>query len=135
MALFLDAGYVVALEASDDQHHAAAMQLWRTVRASAPRLVTTTYVFDEIVTFLNSRGRHDKAVLAGERLLGSAVIELVHIDELLFREGWRFFTQHRDKRYSLTDCLSFVVMQQRGIREALTFDHHFRQAGFETLPG
>lgn len=42
----------------------------------------------------------------------------------------RLYHQHDDKRWSLTDCLSFVVMRERRITEALTGDHHFMQAGF-----
>jgi predicted nucleic acid-binding protein len=132
--LFLDAGYVVALEAADDQRHKAASQHWRGLAESLPPLVTTTYVFDEIVTFFNNRGRHDKATEIGNNLLESAAIELVHVDEILFYAGWQYLQRHRDKRYSLTDCISFVVMKRRGIRTSLAFDSHFGQAGFDRLP-
>lgn len=132
--LFLDAGYVIALEASDDQNHKAASQHWRKLLKSPPLLLTTSYVFDEVVTFFNSRGRHEKAVEVGSNLIQTDSIELIHVDEALFYEGWEYFQKHKDKTYSLTDCISFVVMKQRGIKTALTFDRHFTQAGFEKLP-
>ena len=133
-ALFIDAGYLIALEASDDQSHEAAAQHWQGLLKSLPPLVTTSYVFDEVVTFFNSRGRHAKATELGNRLLQSPAVELIHVDEALFREAWQHFQQHQDKRYSLTDCVSFVVMGQRGINAALTFDRHFTQAGFGRQP-
>jgi predicted nucleic acid-binding protein len=132
--LFIDAGYLIVLEAADDQNHDAALRHWRGLLQSLPPLVTTSYVFDEVVTFFNSRRRNAKAVEIGNSLLRSSAVEFVHVDEQLFYEGWQFFQRHRDKSYSLTDCVSFVLMERRGIREALTFDRHFAQAGFNKLP-
>jgi len=72
---FLDAGYVIAIEIEDDQVHAMAVEHWDHIRVvNPPRLVTTSYVFDEVVTFLTSRGRHDKAIEIGNYLLGSPTI-------------------------------------------------------------
>jgi uncharacterized protein len=68
---FLDASYVIALETADDQNHAAALQHWQSLRDEPLTLVTTSYVFDEIVTLFNSRNRHAKAVEVGKRLLES----------------------------------------------------------------
>jgi uncharacterized protein len=50
-----------------------------------------------------------------------------------FESGWKLYGTRRDKDWSLTDCISFVVMQRHGITEALTGDHHFEQAGFRAL--
>jgi uncharacterized protein len=61
-------------------------------------------------------------------------IVFVEVDHRLLKDGWDYFVRHQDKQYSLTDCISFVVMQQRGLRPALTFDHYFTQAGFEVMP-
>ena len=87
-----------------------------------------------VVTFFNSRGYHAKAVSVGRSLLHSPSIQLVHIDEALFYEGWAHFQRHDDKRYSLTDCISFTVMERLGIDGAFTFDRHFTQAGFQVEP-
>ena len=133
-SVFLDTGYIIALEAADDQHHDAAVQHWRGFITQLPPLVTTSYVFAEVVTFFNSRNQHAKASEIGNRLLRSPTVRLVHVDEGLFYDGWRCFTQHADKSYSLTDCVSFLVMERFGIRTALAFDQHFVQAGFEKLP-
>ena len=134
MAVFLDTSYLLALEPANDQNHAAALAHWHSMAERLPPLVTTTYVFDETVTFFNSRGYHAKAVQVGSHLLHSPSLQLVHINEALFYAGWQFFERHQDKQYSLTDCISFIVMQQLGIRMAYTFDQHFTQAGFTQAP-
>ena len=107
-AYFLDTGFLFALEAADDQHHSAATNLWNHIRNQRVNFVTTSYVFDEVVTFFNSRGHHGKAVSIGETLLTSRLVTLVHVDEAMFAEAWRDFTHYADK--------------------------HFSQAGFERLP-
>jgi predicted nucleic acid-binding protein len=52
----------------------------------------------------------------------------------LFEAGWTRFQERQDKRYSLTNCISFVVMERRAIGEALAFDQHFEQEGYRALP-
>ncbi|HEX8131014.1 MAG TPA: PIN domain-containing protein [Pyrinomonadaceae bacterium] len=131
---FLDTGYLIALELSKDQNHSMALKHWRGMTRSLPKLVTTSYVFDEVVTFFNSRGHHAKAIELGNRLLNSSAVQLVQVDEELFYEGWRYFQKHKDKSYSLTDSISFVLMKGMKIETALTFDNHFTQAGFKKLP-
>ena len=133
--LFIDTGYLLALELANDQNHAAAKQHWQSLLDALPPLITTSYVFDETVTFFNSRGYHAKAVEVGHNLLYSPSVQLIHIDEAFFQAGWRSLQQHQDKRYSLTDCISFVIMRKLGIDTALAFDRHFVQAGFHLLPG
>ena len=60
-------------------------------------------------------------------------VEVVHIDEPLDSAAWNLWQSRPDKEWSLVDCASFVVMQQRGLTEALTTDHHFEQGGFVRL--
>lgn len=131
--LFLDSGFLIALNAADDQYHRRAVDHWRLIGRTSV-LVSTTYVVDEVVTFFNSRGRHAKAVEIGNLLITSGWVELLHVDEDLFRAGWEYLVRHADKQYSLTDCISFVTMGRMGLHEALTFDAHFEQAGFRRVP-
>ena len=89
--VFLDTGYVLALELANDQNHRAAAKHWRGLRKRMPLLVTTSYVFDEVVTYFNSRGYHAKAVEVGNRLLTSPSVQVIQVDEGLFSEGWQYF--------------------------------------------
>lgn len=132
--IFLDTSYLLALELINDQNHQAAQAHWQQIITTSPASVITSYVFDEVVTYFNSRNHHGKAVQVGNRLLLSPSVQFIHIDEVLFYLGWAYFQQHQDKRYSLTDSISFVVMQQQGIQIAYTFDQHFVQAGFQKEP-
>lgn len=133
-SLFLDTGYIIALELADDQHHQEALAHWKNLSLSLPPLVTTSYIFDEVVTFFNSRNHHGKAVEIGRRLLHSPSVQMIQVDRAMFYEAWEFFKKYQDKSYSLTDSVSFVVMQQLKIGTTLTFDRHFVQAGFNKLP-
>lgn len=133
--VFLDTGYLLALERRTDDNHHKALDHWRSRKQEGlPRLVCTTYVFDECITYLASRGLHASAVKVGHRLLESGSVELVHVSEDLFYRGFELFESRPDKRYSLTDCISFCVMRDRGIMRAFAFDEHFVQEGFERQP-
>jgi len=133
-AYFADTSFWLALELNDDQNHEKALKYWQSLIKTTFAIVTTSYVFDEVVTYLNNRNHHEKAIEVGENLLLSPTIELIHVDENLFFEGWTMLRQRQDKRYSLTDCVSFVVMRQKDLEISLTFDRHFSQAGFRIEP-
>lgn len=132
--VFMDTSYLIALELRSDQNHHQAQMHWQQGTPTRPTLVTSSYVFDEVVTFFQSRGHHAKAIHLGTVLLQSPTITLIHIDIPLFEEGWHYFQAHQDKTYSLTDCLSFVIMDRQQITTAFTFDHHFTQAGYHQEP-
>ncbi|MBD0320993.1 MAG: type II toxin-antitoxin system VapC family toxin, partial [Gemmatimonadetes bacterium] len=66
---------------------------------------------------------------------GSPLVEVTPLSEELYERGHAFFRRHRDKSWGLTDCISFVVMRERGLTDVLTADRHFRQAGFRPLLG
>jgi uncharacterized protein len=131
---FLDTSYIVALEIKNKDVHSRVLDHWLSLVAQRPQIVTTTYIFDEVVTLLNSRKLHGKAVEVGTLLLESPDILLIEIDLSLFGRGWEDFKKYKDKSFSLTDCLSFVVMQERNITSALTLDLHFQQVGFQIFP-
>ncbi len=76
---FIDTSYILALELANDQNHELAKTHWQQVVTSLPTLVTTSYVFDEVVTYFNSRGYHSKAVQVGNSLLFSPSVQLIPV--------------------------------------------------------
>jgi predicted nucleic acid-binding protein len=68
-----------------------------------------------------------------QRLRARDDIEIIHLDVSLLDRGWRLYCDRMDKSWSWVDCTSFIVMQERGLRDAMTADHHFEQAGFRAV--
>jgi len=134
--VLVDTSYWLALELARDQYHQAAIDHWRDV-ALLPTpltLVTTSFIFAEVVAYMSSHGFHRKAVQFGNNLMQDPFVQFIHIDAGLLHDAWSYFQRHDDKDYSLTDCVSFVLMRNMGITAAFTFDRHFEQAGFIRQP-
>lgn len=130
--VFVDTGFFVALASRDDQHHTAAVTLASRFGVGT-RMVTTRAVCLEIGNTFSSALHRAKAVKLLAGIASDSRFEVVPLSEELYWQGMELFNTRPDKNWSLTDCVSFRVMQNRGIRLALTPDHHFRQAGFEPL--
>jgi len=96
--------------------------------------MTTDYVLDEAITLTRFAHSHAKAVELAEATLTSKFVNVVYSGEGIFSDGMRIFKQHTDKDWSLTDCVSFATMKKYGVTTAFTFDAHFKQAGFVTVP-
>ncbi len=132
-SVFLDSAYAIALAAPADQHHQAARSLASEVVRARIRMVTTREVMFEVANAL-SKARHRAGAVAALRAFESdPLIEIIDLTPELYRLAFDLFQQRMDKEWSLTDCLSFAIMQQRGLTEALTSDEHFKQAGFDAL--
>ena len=97
------------------------------------QLVTTEYVLVELLDALTSPPVRAAAASAVAVFRRRRVLRIVPASTALLDEGIGWFSTHADKRWSLTDCISFVVMRREGIIDALTNDHHFEQAGFRAL--
>ncbi|RPJ55542.1 MAG: PIN domain-containing protein [Acidobacteria bacterium] len=131
--LFLDAVFAIALSSPSDQYHSRARALSAQMKRASHRLVTTRAVLLEIADALSRPRDRQAAVELLSALEEDPTVEIVPLSEGLFSRGLELYAQHADKGWGLTDCVSFVVMRERGMTEALTCDSHFRQAGFRTL--
>lgn len=127
---FIDTLFVIALINQRDQYHLRASELADRVRGRP--LLTTDAVLLEIGNAL-ARSFKREAVEVIEDFLTSEDVEVVRLTPELFTRAFELYKTHRDKEWGLVDCVSFVVMRQAGIREALTLDGHFKQAGFVAL--
>ncbi len=130
---FLDTAYVQALVNARDQHHSVARALLQRVRAASEVWVTEA-VLTEVGNVL-ARSHRAEASAFIERCYATANIRVVSVDTTLFHRALDLYKHRADKAWGLTDCLSFVVMQDHGLVDALTPDEHFQQAGFRTLLG
>ena len=129
-ALFADTSYYLAIINADDIDRQRAMELGGQWRG---RVVRTDYVLMELGNALSSVSRRHHLVPLIESLKANRKVEVIPANEELFERGLELFGQRPDKEWSLTDCISFVVMQDYGLTDALTTDHHFEQAGFNAL--
>lgn len=133
--IFVDtSGWLCHFDASQPQH-LAAKALIGACLARHQRLVTTNYVLVELIALFTSRRRISRSHMIScvEAIRSGPMIETIQIDASLHDQAWALLKARADKHWTLTDCAGFVVMQQRGIAEALTTDHHFEQAGFVRL--
>jgi predicted nucleic acid-binding protein len=116
-------------------YHSLAASIYRRARQQGRKVITTNYVIVELMALLSTPLRVPKpaAIAFIDGLKSSPYVEIVHVDAKLDEAAWQLLKSRQDKEWSLVDCASFVVMQQRGIFEAFTSDHHFEQAGFICL--
>ncbi len=130
MALFVDTVYWLALINPGDTWHGAAKR-WATKIAES--LVTTDAVLTEVADALCRADRRHWAVKAIRNIKSDPEIRTVPGSAELFSRGFDLYAQRRDKDWSLTDCISFVVMNELNMDRSLTADGHFIQAGFRAL--
>jgi predicted nucleic acid-binding protein len=128
--VFADSYYFLAGVNKYDVGHTKALSFARSFRG---RFITTEWVLSEVGDAL-AQPRDRPAYLAILQSLRNDVqTTIVEASHQLFVAGVELYAERPDKEWSLTDCVSFIVMEEQGIREALTSDHHFEQAGFLAL--
>jgi predicted nucleic acid-binding protein len=131
----VDTSALLALVDDRDGPHAAAKRLFAAESRRGRRFVTTTYIFDEVITLARRRIGHALTVTLGEKLLHSGWCEIVDLDDGLRGVAWEIFVRHHDQKFSFTDCTSFAFMRSRDLTEAFTFDRNdFTAAGFTPVP-
>jgi predicted nucleic acid-binding protein len=128
--VFADTFFFLAVLNRADAAHARATELSRSL--PRPRL-TTDWVLTEVGHAMSIGGNRAAFVELVGFLEQSPLVTIVPASRALFQRGVELFSQRPDKEWTLTDCISFVVMGDAGIVEALTGDRHFEQAGFVTL--
>lgn len=129
-AVFADSYYFIALISQDDADHDRVLDFAKTFHAP---MVTTEFVLVEVADALATE-RWRAGIRSFVQLMRTLPsVEIVPVSSALLDAGLALYADRLDKEWSLTDCISFVVMRQMRIHEALTHDHHFRQAGFRAL--
>ena len=127
---FADTSFYVAAVNPRDALHAAATE-WAEVYRGG--IITTEYVLIEVGNWLARSGDRQVFLKLAKQIRADRRTTVVPSSSALFQRGLDLYARRPDKSWSLTDCVSFAVMREHGLADALTGDHHFEQAGFHVL--
>lgn len=128
--VFADSYYYLAFVNERDAGHERVIEFSRAYMGGS---VTTEWVLTEVADALSAPDQRQIFLELLAQLRSESGLMIVEASRELFDRGVDLFSQRPDKAWSLTDCISFTVMTERGLSEALTADHHFEQAGFQAL--
>lgn len=131
--VFADAGYWIATVDDQDNLHLLARTVLQSLGSF--HIITTELVLTELLNHVSGAGaftRTNAARFVRELRLDPTVTIIAQSD-ISFDDALIRYERFRDKRWGLTDCASFVVMEHLGLTDALAYDHHFQQAGFRAL--
>ena len=131
--VFPDTHYFIAKANPDDQWREPSIEAEKKLGQFSD--ITTDAVLLGFLNSLSKYGLHIRniAIQMVKEFLINANVKVVPQGRDLFLKGLKFYEDRQDKEFSLTDCISMVVMKSEGLSQALTNDHHFEQAGFEIL--
>ena len=133
MTVFADASYWIALLHEQDAHHDLALLLRDELRGRP--MVTTEMVLVEVLNFFAAFGplKRRAAVNLLHRIRANPNIAVAEQTTDQFWDAVAYYNARPDQEWGLVDCASFQLMEERRIRQALTNDRHFAQAGFTVL--
>ncbi len=129
-AVFADTSYYLALVNSLDRHHATVCQ-WTTDYSG--RSITTAWVIAELANAMSQVANRAFFLSLLRDLQTDHRVTIIPPTKDLFDRGIDLFARRPDKNWSLTDCISFLVMEDHDLSDAATLDHHFTQAGFNVV--
>lgn len=131
MRIFADTHCFIALLSVRDAAHQTAVH-WKP-EAALKEVVTTSWVLIELADSMTLPHERETVARFISQLRADSMTRVIAASEDLLWRGFDLYRTRKDKAWSLTDCLSFVVMTDEGLSMALTGDRHFEQAGFVAL--
>ena len=131
--VFADTNYWTVVLNPHDDLHAKAREVSRSLKEC--RIVTSEMVLAELLNGLGSKGAQlrEAGVLTVDSLRNNPNVSVIPQTSVQFMDAVQRYRNRSDKEWGLTDCASFLIMEEHQIQEALTYDQHFRQAGFQAL--
>src|SRR6266404_3298790 len=127
MRVFLDTSYYIALLYPHDQWHRRAVKALR----NEDEAFTSSLVINETISLMQTRGYFSAAIEFLREVRSSQVLQVVYVDPAMQAEAWDQFARWGSSGANAVDCATFAAMRRLGIKKALTFDAHFRDAGFD----
>lgn len=128
--IFADTSFYAACLSPRDSLHTKALALAASNKST---IVTTEFVFVEVGNLFSKLARRSAAIRLIHQVRSDPDTITIPVSSELLERGFRLFERRPDKEWSLTDCTSFVVIEEHGVTEALTSDGDFEQAEFVAL--
>jgi predicted nucleic acid-binding protein len=134
-SIFIDTAGWASFFIASETHHSQAVQHLQTAHRQQQPLITSNYIIAELIALLHSPLRTPRPQIFKiiDTIKTSSYIQTIHIDAETDLSAWNLCKNRPDKAWSLVDCTSFILMENLELRNALTSDHHFEQAGFVCL--
>lgn len=131
--IFVDTAAWLALANKSDHLHQRAIRLHQDLLSKEIQYITTDYVLTEVANSL-ARPPYRKPIIRFlDTIFSSRSVTIRSVTYAHFLRAWQLYKRRLDKEWGLTDCTSFIVMEEQHLREAFTADHHFQQAGYICL--
>ena len=131
--VFLDTAAIIALAVPTDALHHAANEVMAGLAGDGSPMVTSDYVLMEFLNGSSAPSRRSTAAALARNLLDTRALEVVECSRGTLLGAMDLYESRPDKEWSIVDCSSILICQNRGIRRVFTHDRHFRQAGFAVL--
>jgi uncharacterized protein len=128
--VFSDTSYYLALINAADQHHPIACEWTSGFKGKS---ITTAWVIAELANAMSQVVNRPFFLSLLRDLQSDSRLTIIPPSKPLFDRGLELYSRRPDKDWSLTDCMSFSVMEEFGLRDAAAFDHHFTQAGYDLV--
>jgi len=131
--IFVDTVAWLALANKNDTLHHETIKLNQDLLSRGVHYITTDYVLTEVANSL-ARPPQRKAIIRFiEAIFSSKRVTILMITQERFFRAWQLYKSRRDKEWGLTDCTSFIIMEEQRLRDAFTADRHYQQAGYICL--
>lgn len=131
--IFLDTSGIYSLLDKQDVNNKKTTEILKNCRTNKVTFVISDYIIDELFTLLSAKGLRHLCEDVSKLLNKTKAVKIEFVNEEVFHKAKDNFLKFKDKRYSFTDCVSFVQMKNLGLKEVLSSDKHFDQAGFKSL--
>ncbi|HXG84444.1 MAG TPA: type II toxin-antitoxin system VapC family toxin [Pyrinomonadaceae bacterium] len=131
--LFLDTSFAIAVASKKDASHRRAKVLAQKIKENNLPILTTQAILLEIGNALSRLKYRQIGIGLLKSLEADRNATIISLTDELYNKAFELFSNRPDKEWGLVDCISFVVMRERKITQALTADEHFIQAGFHAL--
>ena len=132
--VFVDTGVWYAMADKSDQFHKKTITYIKKLISNNVSFITTNLVIHETVMLLSRRLSKKAAITFLDMVYSEDHIEIIENDEIIEQKAYKIFKKFTDQDFSITDCISFVVLKEKRIKKVLTFDKHFKTMKFVVIP-